>query len=104
MLTSMTFRSTLAVACAKSMPPHAIPAPLKSNNPNSTSDSSSQSSSSSSSPTQLEEILITAQKREERLQDVPIPVSVVSTTALTENNQVKLTDFYAEVPGLSIAP
>jgi len=104
MLTSMTFRSTLAVACAISMSAHAIAASPNSNNANSTSDSSSQSSSSSSSPTQLEEILITAQKREERLQDVPIPVSVVSTTALTENNQVKLTDFYAEVPGLSIAP
>ena len=35
---------------------------------------------------------------------MPIPVSVVDTSSLTVNNQVKLTDFYSEVPGLSIAP
>jgi iron complex outermembrane recepter protein len=94
MLKSTTFRSTLAVACAIGMSTHAIADPPNSNNPNSTADTS----------TVLEEVLVTAQKREERLQDVPIPVSVVSTAALTENNQVKLTDFYSEVPGLSIAP
>jgi len=104
MLKSMTFRSTLAVACAISMSTHAIAAAPNSNNPNSTSNTSSQSSSSSYSAYELEEVLVTAQKREERLQDVPIPVSVVSATELTENNLVKLTDFYAEVPGLSIAP
>ena len=97
MLTSTTFRFTLAVACAMSMSALAIADPANSNNPNSTS-------ATSSSATELEEVLVTAQKREERLQDVPIPVSVVSTSALTENNQVKLTDFYTEVPGLSIAP
>jgi outer membrane receptor protein involved in Fe transport len=96
MLKSTTFRSTLAVACAISMSTRAIADSPNSNNPNSTSDNASS--------TQLEEVLVTAQKREERLQDVPIPVSVVSTTALTENNQVKLTDFYTEVPGLAIAP
>jgi iron complex outermembrane recepter protein len=97
MLKSTTFRSTLAVACALSMSTRAIADSPNSNNPNSSADNSASS-------TQLQEVLVTAQKREERLQDVPIPVSVVSTTALTENNQVKLTDFYAEVPGLSIAP
>jgi iron complex outermembrane recepter protein len=97
MLKSTTFRSTLTAACAISMSAHAIADTPNSNNPNSTA-------GTSSSSTELQEVLVTAQKREERLQDVPIPVSVVSTTALTENNQVKLTDFYAEVPGLSIAP
>jgi len=97
MLKSMTFRSTLTVACAICMSTRAIADPANSNNPNSTS-------GASSSSTELEEVLVTAQKREERLQDVPIPVSVVSTTELTANNQVKLTDFYTEVPGLSIAP
>jgi iron complex outermembrane recepter protein len=96
MLKSTTFRSTLAIACAISISTRAIADSPNSNNPNSTSDNSSS--------TQLEEVLVTAQKREERLQDVPIPVSVVSTTALTANNQVKLTDFYTEVPGLAIAP
>jgi iron complex outermembrane receptor protein len=92
MLKSMTFRSTLAVACAISMSAHAV------------ADTSSQESSSSSSPNALQEVVVTAQKREERLQDVPIPVSVVDATSLTTTNQVKLTDFYSEVPGLSIAP
>jgi len=99
---SMTFRSTLAVTCAISVPAHAIADPQSSNNPNATA--SLQGGSSSSSPTGLQEVLVTAQKKEERLQDVPIPVSVVDTTALTANNQVKLTDFYSQVPGLSVAP
>lgn len=47
---------------------------------------------------------MTAQKREERLQDVPIPLSVISTSSLAANYQVKLTDFYSAVPGLSITP
>lgn len=93
---SMTFRSTLAVACAISISVHATADAQNAGSSNSTADTASS--------TTLEEILVTAQKREERLQDVPIPVSVVNTAALTENNQVKLTDFYAEVPGLSIAP
>src|ERR1700723_3206089 len=97
MLKSTTFRSTLAVACALSMSTRAIADSPNSNNANSSADNSASS-------TQLQEVLVTAQKREERLQDVPIPVSVVSTAALTENNQTKLTDYYTEVPGLSIAP
>jgi iron complex outermembrane recepter protein len=92
MLKSMTFRSILAVACAISISAPAI------------ADTSSQGSSSSSSPNALQEVVVTAEKREEHLLDVPIPVSVVDTSSLTVNNQVKLTDFYSEVPGLSIAP
>jgi len=52
----------------------------------------------------LQEVVVTAQKREQALQDVPIPVAVISGAALTENNQVKLTDYYTQVPGLSVAP
>jgi iron complex outermembrane recepter protein len=92
MLKSMTFRCILAVACAMSMSAHAV------------DDASSQGSSSSSSPNALQEVVVTAEKREEHLLDVPIPVSVVDTSSLAVNNQVKLTDFYSEVPGLSIAP
>ncbi len=50
------------------------------------------------------EVLVTAQKREERLQDVPIPVTVVNTQSLTENNQVYLKDYYTSVPGLVVTP
>jgi iron complex outermembrane recepter protein len=94
---SMTFRSTLAVACAICMSAYAIADSPDPNNPN-------QGSSSSSSPDALQEVVVTAEKREENLLDVPIPVSVVDTSSLAVNNQVKLTDFYSEVPGLSIAP
>lgn len=52
----------------------------------------------------LQEIVVTAQKREERLIDVPIPVSVIDGDALAQNNFVKLTDYYTEVPGLNVAP
>jgi iron complex outermembrane receptor protein len=54
--------------------------------------------------TVLQEVIVTAQKREERLQDVPVPVTVVSTDALVENNQPRLQDFYNSVPGLNMSP
>jgi iron complex outermembrane receptor protein len=52
----------------------------------------------------LEEVIVTAQKREERLKDVPMPVSVVSATTLMENNEVRIQDFYNTIPGLTIIP
>ena len=52
----------------------------------------------------LGEIIVTAQKREERLQDVPIPVTAVNTANLTELNETKFSDFYASIPNLSYAP
>lgn len=97
-----TCHCTLAVVCALSLSAHAI-----ADSPNSddlASDTASPGSAASSSPTALQEVVVTAQKREERLQDVPIPLSVVDTTSLASDNQVKLTDFYDQVPGLSIAP
>ncbi len=48
------------------------------------------------------EIVVTAQKREQRLQDVPVPVSVVNPAELARNNQVRLQDFASTVPGLSV--
>src|SRR5581483_11991118 len=44
----------------------------------------------------------TAQKRQERLQDVPIPVSVLSTQALAERSELLLTDYYEQIPSLTI--
>ncbi len=52
----------------------------------------------------LEEVIVTAQKREERLQDVPVPVTVIKADSLVENNQVRLQDFYTSVPGLTVMP
>jgi len=53
---------------------------------------------------QLGEIIVTAQKREERLQDVPVPVTAISAHDLIESNQLRLQDYYSLVPGFSVAP
>lgn len=49
----------------------------------------------------LEEIIVTAQKRSERLQDVPVPVTAVSADALVENNQRELKEYFKNIPGLN---
>jgi len=52
----------------------------------------------------LEEVVVTAEKREERLSDTPIPVTVIDTEQLAERSQVLLRDYYASVPGLTLSP
>jgi iron complex outermembrane recepter protein len=52
----------------------------------------------------LEEIIVTAQKRSERLQDVPVPVTAISAGTLIQQNQVRLQDYASSVPGLSVTP
>jgi iron complex outermembrane receptor protein len=58
----------------------------------------------SSQSSSVQEIIVTAQKREERLQDVPVPVTVIDTATLVEHNQTRLQDYFAEIPGLSLRP
>jgi ferric-dicitrate binding protein FerR (iron transport regulator) len=53
---------------------------------------------------QVEEIVVTAQKKSERLQDVPVSVTVLSPDVLAQNGQVLLRDYAASVPGLSVSP
>ncbi len=74
--------------------------------PNSTADQSQSPTSNAEQgkTTDLQEVVVTAEKREERLLDVPIPLAVVKADELVENNQVRLTDYYMQVPGLSVAP
>jgi len=43
-------------------------------------------------------VVVTAQKREERLQDVPVPVTAISAETLTDQNQTKLQDYYSQSP------
>jgi iron complex outermembrane receptor protein len=50
----------------------------------------------------LEEIIVTAQKREERLIDVPISIVALSAAELQERNITSLDDLAMAVPGLSI--
>ena len=50
----------------------------------------------------LREVIVTAQKREERLQDVPVPVTAITADTLVEANQLRIQDYYSSVPGLSM--
>lgn len=53
----------------------------------------------------LEEIVVTAQKRgEERLQDVPVPVTAIRAEGLADNNQLRVQDYYTQIPNFSVAP
>jgi iron complex outermembrane recepter protein len=69
---------------------------------NSLSVDEQQSSETKSAP--LQEVIVTAQKRAEKLQDVPIPVTSINADSLTENNQVRIQDYYTSIPGLSLMP
>jgi iron complex outermembrane recepter protein len=52
----------------------------------------------------IDEVIVTAQKRSERLRDVPVPVTAVSADELSSTNQVRLQDYFTRVPGLSLTP
>src|SRR3954467_9990035 len=54
------------------------------------------------SDTTPDEIIVTAQKREQRLIDVPQSISVVSGATLEQRHATALADFAALVPGLSL--
>lgn len=59
---------------------------------------------SDSDSSKLSEVLVTAQKQEERLQDTPVPVSVIDAQALTDNSQLMLRDLNGTVPSLTVTP
>lgn len=50
----------------------------------------------------LEEIVVTAQKREERLKDVPASISVLSGEAIQKIGATSLADYATLVPGLTV--
>jgi len=51
----------------------------------------------------LEEVIVTAQKREQSLQDVPVSVSVVSGDIISKTGMTNLDELSTHVPNLSIA-
>jgi iron complex outermembrane receptor protein len=53
---------------------------------------------------QLEEVLVTAQKRTENLQDVPISIQALGTEALEELNVSNFRDYVQMLPSVSMAP
>jgi outer membrane receptor protein involved in Fe transport len=59
---------------------------------------------SGSPSTGLAEIIVTAQKRSERLQDVPVPVTTLSAQSLLVSNQLRIADYFTQVPGLNFSP
>lgn len=52
---------------------------------------------------QLQEVVVTAQKRAQLIQDVPIAMSAINTHSLTEDNQQNISDYYSSIPGLNYA-
>jgi iron complex outermembrane receptor protein len=50
----------------------------------------------------LQEVVVTAQKREERLHDVPMGVSAITADELQKQQLVSLEDLQSKVPGLSL--
>jgi outer membrane receptor protein involved in Fe transport len=51
---------------------------------------------------ELEEIVVTAEKRESTVQATPISITAVSSAELTEKNITNLEDLAASVPGVSM--
>jgi outer membrane receptor protein involved in Fe transport len=56
------------------------------------------------SPASESEVIVTAQKKEERLMDTPVSVTAVQAQRLVESAKVKLRDFSAQIPGLDVQP
>lgn len=52
--------------------------------------------------TSLEEIVVTAEKRQERLQDVPIAITVMQGDLLDSSSSVSLLDALGNVPGVAV--
>ncbi|GAB5451149.1 MAG: TonB-dependent receptor [Halioglobus sp.] len=52
---------------------------------------------------QLEEVIVTAQKRSQSLQDVPISVQAIDSDQLQQNSVTELSDLARLAPGLSLA-
>jgi iron complex outermembrane recepter protein len=90
-----SLNSSAAASVLAASPPRSQPASIAESSPAMAEDEKGVS--------RLEEIIVTAQKRSERLQDVPVPVTAISADTLLESNQLRLQDYYASIPGLSFA-
>ena len=54
--------------------------------------------------TQIEEVVVTAQKREENLQDVPVAISALDAAAIEKTFARDISDLSGRVPNLVIDP
>lgn len=50
---------------------------------------------------QLQEVMVTADKRSERAIDVPMAVATIDTSHLVDQGKVKLSDYFTQAPGLT---
>ena len=66
-------------------------------------DSHSNPDTNRNSSAELEEVVVTAEKRTEPLQYVPVPVTAISAQTLVDTNQLRVQDWYTSVPGLSFS-
>ncbi|HTI66835.1 MAG TPA: TonB-dependent receptor [Caulobacteraceae bacterium] len=61
-------------------------------------------SAPAASATSFDEIIVTAQKREDRLQDVPLSVTALGANVVAQNPISSLADIQTAVPNLNISP
>jgi iron complex outermembrane receptor protein len=59
---------------------------------------------SDSAGTALEEVIVTAQFRKERLQDTPIAITALSSAMLEARSQTNITDVTASAPNVTLTP
>jgi iron complex outermembrane recepter protein len=78
------------------------PAVLASSAAASATDNSQDNSANNAESLKIQEVVVTARKRSENLQDVPAAISVIDASTMVQNHEVSLQDYYATVPGLSI--
>ena len=64
--------------------------------------STAASQQANAAPTQLQEVIVTAEKRRQPLLEAPVSVTVVSGQALEQRHEVKLADYLAQIPGISV--
>jgi iron complex outermembrane recepter protein len=60
------------------------------------------SSQADQSPNELQEVIVTAEKRRQPLLEAPVSVTVVSGQVLERRHEVSLTDYLAQIPGVSV--
>jgi iron complex outermembrane receptor protein len=103
MVTRIVSRSALvafSLAVTALSSPHAM---AQSTTPNSaTATQSASSAADVSKGPQLEEILVTARKTTERLQDIPMSLAVMTSEGIEKTGAVTLEDLGRAVPGLTI--
>src|SRR5437016_5624324 len=54
--------------------------------------------------TQLSEVVVTAQYREEKLQDTPIAISAITSEAIEQQGATKLSDILSSAPSVLLRP